>query len=595
MYEEPTYQTFVEVALDRARSMPTRTALEFLNPSGESETLTYGGLSRKALAVARTLLEVAEPGDRVLLPSLSSLDFHVAFLGCLYAGMVAVPVPTPRVKRAAPDLGLGRFSAICQDSGARIALLSDSDLNLVKDELPSVAGLEHLQLIAIRAASCNEALDPAGLEITPRTIAFLQYSSGSTSAPKGVMLTHDCIVYNQAYIQRKYQLAPDTTCVSWLPLNHDMGLCLGFFIGMYLGLHTVLMSPFHFISKPERWLLEISRHRRVLSGGPDFAYALCTAKVSEERLQQIDLRGWSVAFNGAEPVQSKTLREFAQRFATTGFDYQAFYPCYGLAEATLFVAGGCPSSPPRVQYFQRAALGLHQARPCPPSHPDALALVGCGNDFDEVPVEIVDPQHLAQLPQGRVGEIWVSIRSAGKAYWNQRKQSRETFGLTLARHPGRDFFRTGDLGFIHEGELYVSGRLKDLIIINGVNYYPQDVERVAVNAHDGFRGLMAAAFTLGPNNNSLALVMEATNKVLRDDKSAIVERVHRAINQQLQLTVDQTLLVKAGTIPRTSSGKVQRSACAALLRDGALPIAFLVQGRRVAYAPSRRAPEERAA
>ncbi len=563
-----TYRTLVEAALDRARKMPDKVAYEFLQKGGARESLTYSELHARASAVAGALRANAEVGSRVLLPSTCSLDFHVGFLACQYAGMVAVPVPKVQLKRSAPNLGLDRFIAVVQDSGAAVAVFCEDDLLRLEQPLAVCEALRGLNVTSVDRALGHEPMLVEELAATPDTLAFLQYSSGSTGNPKGVMLTHGNIMANQRQIQSRFKLPSHATIVSWLPLYHDMGLCSGMFLGLYLGVPAVLMNPISFVARPYTWLKEISRHEWVLSGAPNFAYALCTCKIDDETVQELDLSGWQRAFNGAEPIQASTMTNFAARFAPAGFDYEYFYPCYGLAEATLFVTGGEPGTRPIVRWFDKQELGLNTARASEADPALATPLVGCGRTASDAQVAIVAPGTHKRLDDGQVGEIWISSPSAGTGYWEQAAISADTFGLTLQDEPQRTYFRTGDLGFFDGGELFVSGRIKEMIIINGVNYYPQDIERAANSVCAGLR--VTAAFATGEEPSiELVVVAEASQALLAsEDEQKIINHIRKTVNQEFQLSLSQVILTEPGSIPRTTSGKIQRCACEQRLKDG---------------------------
>lgn len=560
MKDKLTHQTLVEAAMDRAAVTPDKVVYEFIGRSDARESITYGELHHKALRVGAALQKLGGPGARGLLPSTSSLDFHVAFLGCMYARMVAIPVATPRVKPSTPDRGLGRFCNIVRDSGAIAALFSDFDLARMCDGLRAMEDLRGLHLLTVSEAVMCEPLSASEIIVTGDTLAFLQYSSGSTAKPKGVMLTHGNIVANQRQIQERVQAPMQATIVSWLPLSHDMGLCAGFFMGLYLGVPAVLLHPFSFVSRPELWLREISRHDWVASAAPNFAYELCWSKIDDETLMSLDLSGWQRAIIGGEPIHANTMMNFGARFSAAGFEYERFYPCFGLAEATLLVTGGEPV----VRWFDKRVLRSNQAIPSEPDPAYASPLVSSGQPPTDVRVTIVDPETGTQLEDGRVGEIWVSSPSAGAGYWGESKMSSETFGQTLANEPDSSYFRTGDLGFLCMGELFVSGRIKEMIIINGVNYYPQDIECVAKAACPGLK--VAAAFAIGKEPDiTLALMAEASTAVLQGEQNGVVRDIRKAVYQELGLALDQVILVKRGSVPRTTSGKIQRGACAQLL------------------------------
>ncbi|HEV7785623.1 MAG TPA: fatty acyl-AMP ligase, partial [Thermoanaerobaculia bacterium] len=448
----------------RAEERPNQAAFTFLT-DGETEAgrLTYAELDFRARAVAAALREAVPPGERALLLYPPGLDFIVAFFGCLYAGVVAVPAYPPRPN----DRSQARLRAIARDAEPRVALSTSATLS-------GLAGLAAMapELAAVRwmatDALASGVSDRQLSEPSPESIAFLQYTSGSTAEPKGVEVTHANLLHNERMIGAAFEQDESSVVVGWLPLYHDMGLIGTVLQPLHAGGRCVLMSPLAFLQRPMRWLEVISRYRGTTSGGPNFAYELCVRKATPEALAGLDLTSWRVAFNGAEPVRAETLERFAGTFAPCGFRPEAFYPCYGLAEATLFVAGGVPGRRPRIAEVEAAALERNEVVSIAGSDRGARRLVSSGRPWMGQRIVVADPETGAACPPGRVGEIWIAGSSVARGYWRNPEATTHDFGAHLAG-PGSDgpFLRTGDLGFVADGELYVTGRLKDLIILRG--------------------------------------------------------------------------------------------------------------------------------
>jgi acyl-CoA synthetase (AMP-forming)/AMP-acid ligase II len=488
--------TLVELLRWRALRQPERCAYEFLTDDGEAEAspLTYAALDRRARAIGALLEQVEARGGRALLLYPTGPEFVAAFFGCLYGGVIAVPAYPPHRAR------LGRFTprlrAIASDARPVIVLTTSPILSLVEHAFADLPELQAQRWRATDDVASDLAEGWRDPEVGPDTLALVQYTSGSTGMPKGVMLTHGNLLHNAAFIHSCFELTSDSRGVIWLPPYHDMGLVGGVLEPLYSGFPTTLMSPLAILQRPFRWLQAISRTRATVSGGPNFAYDLCVSKVSPEQRATLDLSSWEVAFNGAEPIRHETLDRFAAAFAPCGFRREAFYPCYGLAEATLMVSGGVKASAPILRTFQSAALEQNRMVEVPAEHGAAQTLVGCGQGSSDQKIVIVNPESLSQCPPGQVGEIWVSGPSMARGYLNHPEETERTF-LAFLPHTGEGpFLRTGDLGFVDGGELFITGRLKDLIIIRGINHYPQDIELTVERSHPALRPNAAAAFSV---------------------------------------------------------------------------------------------------
>ncbi|MEU3934984.1 condensation domain-containing protein [Streptomyces sp. NPDC029044] len=546
--------TLVRLLRERADKQEADTAFRFLADVGPQE-ITYGELETGARAVAARLQQAGTgAGDRVMLLYPPGLDYVTAFFGSLYAGAVPVPAYPPGSART-----VGRLAAVALDSGARLALTT-ADIVPVLEQ-----GVAGTPLAALRGVA-TDVLDPA-LAAQWRThdpesgaTAFLQYTSGSTATPKGVVVTHANLLHNVDMISRAFGVTAASRGVVWLPPYHDMGLIGGILTPLYGGFPVTLMSPMNFLRRPMQWLRAVSDERADVSGGPNFAYEMCVRAVTDADRENLDLSSWKVAFNGAEPIRPETLDAFAEAFGDCGFRRSSFLPCYGLAEATLFVTGTAAHREPAVRTVDPAALRAGRADAPAPGGP-ARALVGSGRAFAGQDVCIVSPETLRTLPDVEVGEIWVRGPSVTAGYFGDPEQTAEAFGAVPAgEEAGTGYLRTGDLGFLADGELFVTGRRKDLIIIRGRNFYPTDIERAADHSHAGLRKGCGAAFTVEhEGEQALVLVQEVDGRGLRGlDGEQAVAAIRAAVAEQCDIALHDVVLVRPGSIPKTTSGKIQR-------------------------------------
>ncbi len=549
--------TLVDLVRHRIHYQPDDTAFTYL-VDGENEEvrITYRELDRQARAIGAWLETSGLAGERALLLYPPGLEFIAAFMGCLYGGVVAVPVYPPRRNRS-----LGRIQAIADDAQARVALTTDVVLQRVEPLIDETPDLKRLTWLA----TCHA---PVGIEehwhrpdVHADTLAFLQYTSGSTGVPKGVMLNHANLLHNSALIAYGFEHTRSASGVFWLPSYHDMGLIGGILQPLYMGRPNILMSPMSFLQRPYRWLAAISRYRATTSGGPNFAYDLCVRQVTDEQLAELDLSSWQVAFNGAEPVREETLRRFRERFAPAGFRPEAFYPCYGMAEATLMVSGGYATKPPVIRRFDTVELGRGRAVPAESDAEGTRALVGAGGRIADQHFTIADPDSMGLCPEGTVGEIWVSGPSVALGYWRRPEATEATFRAYLKDTGQGPFLRTGDLGFVLDGELFVTGRIKDLIIVHGVNHYPQDIEFTVQQAHSRLRKDCGGVFTVEEEGRERLVVVQEIERRKQGDLEPVFDAVRRAVSREHELTAAHIVLIQAGSIPKTSSGKIQRHAC----------------------------------
>jgi acyl-CoA synthetase (AMP-forming)/AMP-acid ligase II len=579
-------KTLVDILSDRATTQPNRLAYTFLVDGEQDEVcLTYQVLDQQARAIAAYLQSCCVPGDRVLLLYPSGLEYVAAFFGCLYAGVIAVPAYPPR-----PNQSLLRLQAILTDAKANLALTTQSVLSTLERQLPETPELKLVKWVSTDVVPTELAQQWQAPYLDGDAIAFLQYTSGSTAKPKGVMVSHNNLLHNLESIYQYFGHSPQRSGVIWLPLYHDMGLVGGVLQPLYGGFPVTLMSPLMFLQSPIRWLQAISHYRATTSGGPNFAYDLCVRKITPEQIQHLDLSCWDVAFNGAEPIHHETLQHFATRFATCGFHPEAFYPCYGMAEATLMITGGRKAMLPAIKTLNGEALEQNLVIPASPEELQARTVVGCGQALPNQQIVVVHPESRTQCATGEVGEIWVRGPSISRGYWQRLETTQQTFGAYLADTDAGPFLRTGDLGFMDSGELFVTGRLKDLIIISGRNYYPQDIERTVEQSHPAIRPACSAAFAVNiSGSEQLVIVAEVERQYISRHRRGLValngtpehqvldapnpiQSIRRAVAHNHDLPIHATLLLKPGSIPKTSSGKIQRHACQASFITGTLEV-----------------------
>ncbi|MBD0372773.1 MAG: AMP-binding protein [Pyrinomonadaceae bacterium] len=553
----PKLSTLVQLLQWRAALHPKRIAFTFLSDVENDEVkLSYGELDRRARAIGAVLQGIGERGSRALLLYPTGIDYIAAFFGCLYAGRVAVPAYPPRLNR-----NIYRLQAIIADARPVVALTTSQALSRLKHALAEAPELGTVRLLptdSIEGQAEEQWREP---DVDEDTLAFLQYTSGSTSEPKGVMLSHRNLIHNSTLLASAFEYTPDSRCVSWLPIYHDMGLIGGVLQPLFGGFHCALMSPASFLQRPLRWLQAVSRERVTISGGPNFAYELCAQKIEPRQREELDLSSWSVAFNGSEPIRPGTIEKFTEAFAPCGFRREAFLPCYGLAEATLIVSGGPKANPPVIESLNDKLLENHRVSEAAAGYEGARLIVGCGRPFESQRVVIVRPETLTACAPEEVGEIWVAGPSVAQGYWNRAEETAEAFQARLADTNEGPFLRTGDLGFLKDGELFVTGRLKDLIIIRGLNYYPQDIELTVEKSHHSLRPGCGAAFSVELDGEERLIIVQEVSQREQTALQNIIRTVREAVAEEHEIKVHAVALIKPGTIPKTSSGKIQRHAC----------------------------------
>jgi acyl-CoA synthetase (AMP-forming)/AMP-acid ligase II len=533
-------------------------------------SLSYGQLDEQSRAIAVALRKLARPGDRVLLLFAPSLEFMPAFFGCLYAGMIPVPTHLPtRGFELAPLDGLRRIAGNCQPTtvltGGEIA----ADVRELCRPDPLLAPLSWVVTDSVDLTTSDYWQRP---DIDAQTPALLQYTSGSTGSPRGVLVTHDNILKNEYIIQlalnHMTHLRPGVG-ICWLPFYHDMGLMGSVIQSVFVDGPCYFLSPLQFLRKPVRWLQAITHlapETAYISGGPNFAFELCARKVTEEQKATLDLSHWEVACIGAEPISAGTIRRFSDAFAGCGFDPDAFYPGYGLAEATLFVTGGDYFQPPTIRRFTESDGRMVVAN----DGEQTRELVGCGRAWQDHQVLIVDPETGRECAPGTIGEIWVHGPCVASGYWDEPEQTDTTFHAML---PGDDrhFLRTGDLGFFDDGELFVSGRLKDMIVIRGRNHSPDDIEATVRGLHDAFRPVSTAALGVVIDDEERLVILQEIDRQSRAIRPRqLAAEVRRRIAEVHRLHVHEIVFLRNGALPRTTSGKLRRSACREMYQAGTL-------------------------
>ena len=585
--EEST--TLINVLLQHAIERPDATAYVFLSEDGSEETRTFGQLVRRARAIAAELQGKACAGERAILVYQPGLDFIEAILACFFARLVAVPVSPLRNARELP-----RLVGILEDSGARLVLSNNMTRSVAGRTLGTAPLPGNPTWVCTDSVPTSRADGFDAPLAEASSLAFLQYTSGSTGNPKGIMVTHANLIHNERVIKAGMGHNDSTVVVGWLPFYHDMGLIGNVFQPLFLGVKSVLMSPMTFLVSPAVWLRAISKFRATTSGGPNFAYELSVHRVTPEEIEGVDLSSWKVAFNGAEPVKAHVIEAFIRKFAPYGFRAEAFYPCYGLAESTLFVTGGAPGDP--VVTLAVDADELRQNRAVERLG-SSTVLVSCGRTNVGQSVVIVDPESLGVLPDGYVGEIWQSGGSVTAGYWEKPELTTATFAAQTADGAG-PFMRTGDLGFLKHGELFVSGRLKDLVIIRGRNYYPDDIETAVYQGRPALRPGCAAAFTLSTDGDETKLIVVA--EVQRTFLPRLEARTYRALLAEVRaqisdlfgLRLANLVLIRPGSIPKTTSGKLRRRYCRELYLENELDRAEIRQPEAIELTTAHVGPIE---
>ncbi|MGX1808174.1 AMP-binding protein [Nocardia sp. NPDC055321] len=559
--QSAAFENWIELLGDRATTNGEKAAFEFLDDEGRaSEALTYRELDLRAKALATHLSSTYSPGDRALLLHPPGLEYVISFYACLYAGVIAVPLFPPQRAR------LDHIDEVARDCAASVVISTSATLSRMR-EAPGETYLESLPRIS---SDSFEATPDSMSEFTPRVfdIAYLQYTSGSTSAPKGVIITHRMMLQQCAELAYTWGIDTDSTVVSWLPHFHDFGQVSGVLLPVYSGIRAVLMAPATFVKNPIRWLDAVTAYRGTHSGSPNFAFDLCSEKTTPEQRAALDLSSWRMVSNGAEPVRRATLDRFQETFLPHGLPPTAVTPGYGLAEATLKLASGTSAAPYVATRFDNEALGRRKVVPGGMS--PATELVACGTTTLPTEIAIVTPESGVRVPDGEIGEIWASGPIVAPGYWNRDSESAAVFRARITgAEDDRTYLRTGDLGFFHRGELYICGRIKNLMIVNGVNYYLEDLEATVVNCDESLRAGAVLAFAVERAGQE-SLVVAAEPRAEDLDPERLVATVHDAVARTHGIAPSAIVLITEGTVPRTTSGKLRRQQCRTDYLAGAL-------------------------
>jgi acyl-CoA synthetase (AMP-forming)/AMP-acid ligase II len=559
------FASMVDLLRQRSVEQPGDRAYVFLSERGdETAVLTFEALYRQACTIAAQLAERARAGDRALLVFPPGLEFMVAFFGCLLAGLIAVPMMVPR-------RGGNRDASaeIIADCGARLAITS-SKLKIARPDVIErfrSAGLDWVT-IDLRPDAPADAHAPVAHPGCDDT-AFLQYTSGSTSAPKGVVVSHGNLLDNLEMIRLAFGAGRRSNFASWIPLYHDMGLISVALEALYVGAACVLMAPATFMQRPLLWLRAIHRYQAEVTCAPNFAFDLCVSRFRPEQMDGVDLSGWKVALNGAEPVRADTVERFVSTFAPYGFSPAAMYPAYGLAEATLLASGGRRGSGSSTRPVSRDALARNHVA-APARTDDTQVLVGCGRSLAGERIAIVDMKSRRRLVPSAIGEIWINGPNVARGYWQNPVATAQAFEARIDGGGTESWLRTGDLGFLDDaGELYITGRIKDVIIVRGINHYPQDIESTVQNSHPALRHHRGAAFAVSEDDEEKLVVIQEVERMHRhkvDDD--IIGCIREAIATEHEIAAHAILLIRPGALPQTTSGKVQRDAAKQLWLQG---------------------------
>jgi acyl-CoA synthetase (AMP-forming)/AMP-acid ligase II len=556
-------KTLTAVLRRRVKLTPHQRAFLFLeNGEREGASYTFAELDRKAKAIGSRLESLGARGTRVLLPHPPGLEFVASFFGCLYAGAVAVPSCSSLLSTRQR----ARLKFIVKDGEVEFILAaSTQSLTAFRESLIDEAWTSRLSLLAADEVPEVEGANWSRADCKPDDLAYIQYTSGSTSDPRGVVISHGNMVCNQRMIQSAFGNTEGSVVVSWLPHFHDMGLVGIVQQAVYAGMRMVLMAPMDFIRRPVRWLRAISKYRASISGAPNFAYDLCVERVKDQEVPELDLSCWKLAFNGSESVKVETMERFAEKFGKAGFRVESFYPCYGLAEATLFVSSRVPSEPLLIRYLESMNRPLDRLdKDFVSMRQGRRRVVSCGQAWGSERVVIVDPKTFKRCPVGTEGEIWVAGPHVAKGYWRRPGETRENFAAYLSETGEGPFLRTGDLGYLIDGELYITGRLKELIILHGKNHYPQDIEATVAMSHPLLRRDCGAAFSVDvTGQEELVVFQEVKGRTPPEKVSEIQAAIRQALAEDRAIKPYSVVLFKPNSIPKTSSGKIRRSACRA--------------------------------
>lgn len=575
-----SFTTISEILKYRAMQQPEQSAVVFINSNQEETLVSYAQLDTRAKALASEIQRALQPQERVLLLYHPSVEYIVAFFACLYAGVIPVPVYPPDSKN------LQRLLVIMKDCKATVALSTAKVISYVnklssntlsnqvrKDSIDFLSKINWISTDTIDNAASSAYKN---YEAKPEDVVFLQYTSGSTGHPKGVILDNNNLIDNLKVTKQSFNIYDtNTKVISWLPPYHDMGLIGGILQPVYSGIELIAMAPMTFLKRPYVWLSEITKRGKegpVITGAPNFAYDLCLGKITEEQFAQLDLSNWTVAFTGAEPVRYETLVKFSEKYKAVGFEFENFSPVYGLAEGTLLASSGDMSKAPNLLTVNKKHIKAHIVEVLEDGITEnAIKVMSCGTAEEGHRIAVVNPETLEPCDDLNVGEIWLKSPSVAKGYWNKPELTETQFKAYLPDTKEGPFFRTGDMGFLYNDELYVSGRLKDMIIIRGKNYFPQDIELKVEQADESLReGCGVAISTEIDNEEQLVIIQEVKREYLKTiDVEKVQQAIRRAVFADIGIQPQNIVLIKPSTLPKTSSGKLQRSQAKTYYLEGA--------------------------
>ena len=548
--------TYVDVIKNWAQIKPDHVVFRFLQDGvTENESTTYNQLETNAMAIASSLQKVGKKGDRVLLLFQPGLSFIYSLYSCFYSGFTAVTAYPPRRNK-----GLDRIEKIILDSGTEICLVSAQIYNDISKYFDDDSVLSTVKWIIYEDLVLDDTSLFKNEKILPNDVALLQYTSGSTGNPKGVMITQLNLLYNSEYIRQSFGLGSDNVGVNWLPIFHDMGLIGGILQAAYIGAVNIGMPPMAFLKKPLNWLKAIEKYGGTTAGGPNFSYDYCVQKTTEEDRNSLDLSAMTVFFCGAEPIRKSTYESFVEKFSISKAKEEQLFSCYGMAETTLIATGGYQNEKPKYLRIDATALSNNKVKILDATSIDGVDIVGSGHVWMETHIEIVNPITLEKSNDDEVGEIWISGPTVAAGYWNKPEETKRTFKASLSNYPGKEFLRTGDLGFFNDGELYITGRLKDLIIIRGVNHYPNDIEFTIQSNIAELKQNSGAAFSINENGVEVpVIVQELERTAMRNTNfDGVIDKIRELVADEHELDLHAIVLIRPGSIPITSSGKIQR-------------------------------------
>jgi thioester reductase-like protein len=546
-----------------AKTEPNRRAFTFIDEDGSETSLTYGQFQERAQAIGAHLQKITRPGDRVIVLFPPGLDFITGLFGCFYAGVTAVPLYPPEPARLKQTLP--RLEKTAKDAQSQV-ILCNQRVHSKKILLAMIArGLRGFQWVNSSKISPKLAKKWKEPPAQPDELALLMYTSGSTGFPKGVMLSQRNLVLDlrcyELMMQKYHAPKPEDGAFNWVPPYHITGLMMGILFPVYYGMPTHFMSPLDFLSQPKRWLESMSLSKASSSGGPNFSYEMCVRQIRPEEIKSLDLSHWALAMCGGEAVRPETFQRFTKTFAPAGFDPKAFCPGYGLTEAGMLVSIDLPSKLTTTLHLHTKALKQFRVEEVEESNPSARTILSCGIPTIGKQILIVDPENNTPCPPNRIGEIWVSSSSVAQGYWNNDEASRKTFQGFLADTGAGPYLRTGDLGFLHQGELFITGRYKEMIIIRGVNFYPEDIELAVREADPVLTSGRQAAFGIENNNEEALVVIAECENLKKDQYKNTIQNIVNEISGRHQIKPSSVVLIKMGTLPQTPSRKVARYDC----------------------------------